>query len=162
MKKSLLIVAMTTITLGLSACSKTQEPSSNENMDSENSAQMNTPATSRSLPAGDTAETSLDWAGEYEGVFPCADCEGIKIELELKPNNTYKLSEEYLGSNPQTESETKGSFSFDAVDKSLITLDEKADHRKFTIGEGFIEARDLQTGKKIESSLNYKLLKSLD
>ena len=24
------------------------------------------------------AANSLDWAGKYEGVLPCADCEGIK------------------------------------------------------------------------------------
>nr|WP_250850238.1 copper resistance protein NlpE N-terminal domain-containing protein [Acinetobacter sp. ANC 5378] len=35
---------------------------------------------------GDTVETSLDWAGEYKGVFPCADCEGIETDLELKSN----------------------------------------------------------------------------
>ena len=29
----------------------------------------------------------VDWAGEYKGVFPCADCEGIKMELELKAKN---------------------------------------------------------------------------
>ena len=159
MKKSLLIVAMTTITLGLSACSKTQEPSSNENMDSENSAQMNTPATSRSLPAGDTAETSLDWAGEYEGTFPCADCEAIKVELELHPDKTYELKEEYVSDTKSTETKTKGSFSFDPKMTSIITLDEKGENRKFFVGENFLEARDIQTGEKINSNLNYILIK---
>ena len=159
MKKSLLMVAMTTITLSLSSCSKTQEPSNIENMDSENSAQMNTPATSRSLPIGDRAETSLDWAGEYEGTFPCADCEAIKVELELNPDNTYELKEEYVSDTKSTETKTKGSFSFDPKMTSIITLDEKGENRKFFVGENFLEARDIQTGEKINSNLNYRLIK---
>ena len=42
------------------------------------------------------ATANSNWAGEYEGVFPCADCEGIKVELDLNPDKTYELSEEYL------------------------------------------------------------------
>lgn len=161
MKKIMLISLLGVSSIIFLGCSQ-----NNKNTALEESELEKTTSTSQQIDhsPSETIDTTLNhnWLGKYEGVFPCADCEGIKIELELKPNNTYELSEEYLGSNPQTESETKGSFSFDAVDKSLITLDEKADHRKFTIGEGFIEARDIQTGKKIESSLNYKLLKSLD
>ena len=29
----------------------------------------------------DTSKTSLDWNGEYQGLLPCADCEGIEIKL---------------------------------------------------------------------------------
>lgn len=159
MRKSLLIIATITITLGLSACSKTQEPSSIENTDSQNSTQMNTLTTSRSLPAGDTAETSLDWAGKYEGTFPCADCEAIKIELELHPDKTYELKEEYVSDTKSTETKTKGSFSFDPKMTSIITLDEKGENRKFFVGENFLEARDIQTGEKINSNLNYRLIK---
>ena len=159
MNNSFLIVTMTAITLGLSACSKTQEPASIENTDSQNSAQMNTPATSRSLPAGDNAETSLDWAGEYKGTFPCADCEAIKVELDLHPDKTYELKEEYVSDTKSTEIKTKGSFSFDPQMTSIITLDEKGENRKFFVGENFLEARDIQTGEKINSDLNYRLIK---
>ena len=138
----------------------------NKNVALEESELEKTTSTSQQIDTtpSENIDTTLNnnWLGKYEGIFPCADCEGIKVELELKPNNLYELSEEYLGTNPQTESEIKGSFSFNAEDKSLITLDEKAENRKFAIGDGFIEARDIETGKKIESSLNYKLLKSLD
>ncbi|MCX2638056.1 copper resistance protein NlpE, partial [Klebsiella pneumoniae] len=115
------------------------------------------------LTRADSAETSLDWAGEYEGVFPCADCEGIKVELQLNSDKTYELSEEYLGkannNNNNNEFELKGSFSFDPQDPSLITLDNKAENRKFFVSENFIEARDVESSKKIESNLNYKLVK---
>lgn len=36
-------------------------------------------------------------AGTYAGVIPCADCEGIRMELTLKDNKTFSLKESYLG-----------------------------------------------------------------
>lgn len=39
--------------------------------------------------------------GNYEGIIPCADCEGIKAELSVKSDKTYTFSFTYLG----TESE---------------------------------------------------------
>ncbi|MEX5444275.1 copper resistance protein NlpE [Acinetobacter schindleri] len=159
MKKFLLIIAMTTITLGLSACSKTQEPSTIENMDQETTTPNNAAIVPKNVPVGDTAETSLDWVGEYEGTFPCADCEAIKVELELNPDKTYELKEEYVSDTKSTETKTKGSFSFDPKMTSIITLDEKGENRKFFVGENFLEARDIQTGEKINSNLNYRLIK---
>ncbi|EON74999.1 hypothetical protein ADIS_4488 [Lunatimonas lonarensis] len=46
------------------------------------------------------SETSY-WLS-YEGVIPCADCDGIKMELKLENNpdkttQSYELSETYLG-----------------------------------------------------------------
>ncbi|MCE2573105.1 copper resistance protein NlpE [Motilimonas eburnea] len=49
------------------------------------------------LPVGDSAKVSLDWNGTYRGTLPCEDCDGIEILLELKPDNTYALSRNYLG-----------------------------------------------------------------
>ena len=47
------------------------------------------------LNDGHTAENALDWGGVYEGVFPCADCEGINTRLTLKYDRTYILEESY-------------------------------------------------------------------
>lgn len=49
----------------------------------------------------DSVKTVL--IGTFEGVLPCADCEGIKTELTLyqdaanSENNNYTLKETYLG-----------------------------------------------------------------
>ena len=150
----------------LTACSKSENQSSSTASTPEASAPTATTSASEStevnaLPISDTAETSLDWAGEYKGVFPCADCEGIKMELELKADKTYELSEKYLGKGKDNEFKSKGTFSFDAKNPSVITLDQAADHRKFFIGENFAEARDIETGKAIDSKLNYKLSKDI-
>jgi uncharacterized lipoprotein NlpE involved in copper resistance len=34
---------------------------------------------------------SLDWAGTYEGVLPCADCPGTKTRLTLNQDGSYLL-----------------------------------------------------------------------
>ncbi|GGD94473.1 copper resistance protein NlpE [Planktosalinus lacus] len=36
-----------------------------------------------------TSENSLDWHGTYQGILPCADCEGIQTEVTLHDNNTH-------------------------------------------------------------------------
>ena len=64
---------------------------------------------------------SLDWAGTYEGVLPCADCPGIKTRLVLHNDGRFDLSTQYLDRQvaPQTAS---GRFSWNSAGSS-ITLD---------------------------------------
>lgn len=40
---------------------------------------------------------SLDWTGEYVGVTPCADCEGLEITINLKEDFTYEKKYRYIG-----------------------------------------------------------------
>lgn len=160
MKKFIFTAAMAvTLTVALTACSKQNDNEPINNNAQSSPAMMEQNNADTSVNRADSAETSLDWAGEYEGVFPCADCEGIKVELDLNPDRTYELNEEYLGKTGTNETETKGSFSFDPQNPSIITLDHNAENRKFFVGENFIEARDVESGKKIDSNLNYKLVK---
>ena len=107
----------------------------------------------------DTAETSLDWPGEYKGVFPCADCQGIETELELKANVTYELKQKYLGKGKNSEFKVKGTFSFDADNPAMISLNQAGENRKFFIGEDFVEARNIKLEKVVDSKMNYKLQK---
>lgn len=158
MNKILFISIFSSFTL--TACSEPENDAAVQVPVQQTAQTASESAKSTATPAaGDHAETSLDWAGEYKGVFPCADCEGIKMELELKSDKTYELKEEYLGKGSGKEFKSKGAFSFDASNPSIITLDKAAENRKFFIGENYAEARDLQTGKAIDSQLNYKLMK---
>lgn len=162
MKKTFLMLALSSA--ALAACSKPETPNSAAPAAASAAAHPASEASApaSTLPAGDTAETSLDWAGKYKGVLPCADCEGIEMELELKSDKTYELTEEYLGKGKGNEFKTKGAFSFDTKNPSVITLDQAADKRKFFIGENFAEVRDIETGEAIETQLNYKLDKELN
>lgn len=118
------------------------------------------PARDTQAPDRHTAEIALDWSGTYGGVFPCADCEEIQVQLELLPNKTYKLMQEYVTNRPSNRVfETNGKFEFDQNNPSLIRLDDKADNSVYFVGEGYIEARDRQTGQPMSTRLNYKLIK---
>ena len=50
-----------------------------------------------------TARDSLDWAGSYEGVLPCADCPGIRTRVTLSDNGRYEKQTQYLDRQPQPE-----------------------------------------------------------
>ncbi|WP_333607456.1 copper resistance protein NlpE N-terminal domain-containing protein [Arsukibacterium sp.] len=44
---------------------------------------------------------ALDWSGYYQGVLPCADCEGIDTQLWLHQDGQYQLKLKYLGRDEQ-------------------------------------------------------------
>ena len=146
-----LLCATAAMALTLSACSK---PEDKTNTTAASEAQA-TPT--QNLPA---SANDLNWVGDYKGILPCADCEGIETELELKANNMYELSEEYIG-RQRDEFKAKGTFSFDPDQSNVITLDEAGQKRKFWIGDNFVELRDMQTGQALDTKLNYKLMKEM-
>ncbi|MFA7613952.1 MAG: copper resistance protein NlpE [Candidatus Caldatribacteriota bacterium] len=46
---------------------------------------------------GSTARNSLDYWGTYEGITPCADCEGIETTILLDQVGFYTRTMKYLG-----------------------------------------------------------------
>lgn len=157
MKKS--IIAISLASLVLVACSKT------ENKKVEEQTPVTTEAASEATVAdtAHTAENSLDWNGTYKGVLPCADCEGIKTELELNSDKTYEIKETYLGKGDGKPFESKGSFQFDSKNSSIIELDKAGDSRKYFVAEGYLKALDLE-GNEITGDLadRYQLKKDAE
>lgn len=153
--KKIMLCTLIVSTLGISACSKPEDKTA-VTVEQNTSA-----AVSQNPSATATASDQLNWVGDYKGVLPCADCAGIETELELKADQSYELSEEYLGKQ-SNEFKAKGRFSFDADQSNVIRLDSHGQERKFLIGENFVELLDMQTGKTIQSELNYKLMKEIN
>lgn len=59
------------------------------------------PAPAPSVPDAHSAADSLDWAGYYHGIVPCASCPGIETWLRLDDTDgtpRYELVENYLES----------------------------------------------------------------
>lgn len=83
---------------------------------------------------------SLDWAGTYSGISPCADCPGIKTDITINNDSTYALQEQYL-EKEKTPRSFKGTFSWDKA-KNVITLDAEGDHHKFKVMEGKLRILD--------------------
>ncbi len=42
-----------------------------------------------------TSQNSVDWAGTYKGVIPCADCPGIETTVVLNDDLTFKYTGVY-------------------------------------------------------------------
>ncbi len=78
------------------------------------------------------SQNSINWAGSYEGVLPCADCPGIKTRLTLKPDARYELSTQYLDRQPAPTVVT-GKFFWDAGG-NVITLEGSG--KRYAVGEG--------------------------
>lgn len=150
MKKSLLLVALASV--ALVACSKS-ENKTEQTPTTEHSRVASSVTHSDAQHDMHTAEHSLDWAGKYTGKLPCADCEGIQTELELKNDKIYELKETYIGGKSDGKPfETKGTFTFDQKNPSVIVLDQKSENRKFFVGENTLTALDME-GNKIEGAM---------
>ena len=97
-----------------------------------------------------TTETSVDWNGIYQGVLPCADCEGIKTVLTLNSDYTYAITRTYMGKRGKSFSH-KGGFKF-INNGSTVVLQGVQGPSKYFIGEGYARQLDME-GAAIGGSL---------
>lgn len=152
MKKALLVLSLSTLTLA--ACSKSnQSPSeTTSSQAAEITASQVLAETPASQPEASTtatdtanppvegnAQQSLDWNGSYKGVLPCASCEGIETVLVLNADKTYQLSEKYLGKGDEKPFESKGKFEFDQTG-NVITLESTDGKRQYFVSENHVIA----------------------
>lgn len=162
MKKTVLCFSL--LSLILLGCSKPEnKPTQTKAAEpAELTASQNAPAELSSPPI--ESNNGMRFKGDYEGVFPCADCEGLKTELELKSDFSYELSEEYLGKGKGHEFKVKGTFHQDANDPNLIQLDQAGNKRKFLLVNNTLEARDADSGAAMSGPLaqHYILTKQAD
>ena len=86
--------------------------------------------------AAHSSRNSLDWAGVYEGVLPCADCPGIQTRLTLSRDESYELSTVYLDRDKAPRI-VRGRFSWQPSGNA-ITLDAEGGGKQFLVGEGRI------------------------
>ena len=82
------------------------------------------PAHSRAPASAQGVQASAPtqrWVGTYVGELRCADCEGIRVEVQLQANHHYVVRETYRGkrSAPRV---SRGQFRFDDQTPNLIVL----------------------------------------
>ena len=112
----------------------------------------------KAMPLGDNAETSLDWAGTYQGILPCGKkCPDLETTLILKRNHTYVLLQKPWQSNDAQIKRSSGQFSFSRHQPSLIYLDSHAHRQVFFVSEGYVEARAKNTGERLPNALSQRL-----
>lgn len=121
------------------------------------------PGTRTGAPDADpshNARNSLDWAGAYRGVLPCADCSGIETVVVLAQNGTYSARSKYLGKGDRVFTE-QGDFAWNEAGNT-VTLAGREPERYF-VGESRITRLALD-GSRISGDLaeNYVLTKIND
>ncbi|ESE41270.1 copper resistance protein NlpE [Shewanella decolorationis] len=146
MKHPLFIIAL--LAVMVTACSDPQYTTPHSSITQNSEAKT-------TIPLGDTSQNALDWPGEYEGVIPCASCEGIKTTLTLQVDNSFELKSIYLGKD-ETIFKVVGKFDWD-TNGSKITL---SDGSKYLVGENQLFMLDTD-GNRINGELaeNYILKK---
>ena len=120
--------------------------------------QAELPQESTPQPLGDTSQNALDWNGTYQGIIPCASCEGIETRLSLSLDGSYALATTYLGKENQP-AVTKGTFKWDDTG-SKIQLDSGS---QYQVGENQLFLLDID-GNRINGELaeHYRLQKATD
>ncbi|MFP8843603.1 copper resistance protein NlpE [Shewanella baltica] len=147
MNKSLCCIAL--LALFTTACS--EAPKEDTAVDT---TQVQTEA-AKTVPVGDTSQNSLDWAGSYEGVLPCASCEGIQTLITLQSDNSFVQETVYLGKDEKIL-KLMGKAAWDEKGQK-ITLE---DGTQYLVGENQLIMLDTE-GQRITGDLaaNYVLKK---
>lgn len=106
------------------------------------------------------ARNSLDWAGAYRGVLPCADCEGIDTAVMLARDGTYRTQSKYLDKSDEVFSE-QGNFTWNEAGNTVTLAG--SEPVQYFVGENRLTRLALD-GSRITGSLaeNYVLAKLAD
>ncbi|TVP51415.1 MAG: copper resistance protein NlpE [Mongoliibacter sp.] len=113
-------------------------------------------------PDEHNARISLDYEGIYEGVLPCADCEGIETTIEIGPSYSFTKKTIYLGKDNDSIQESSGTYSWNDGGNT-ITLEGVESPNQYFVGENLLFHLDME-GNRITGDLadNYTLRKKID
>jgi uncharacterized lipoprotein NlpE involved in copper resistance len=147
-KKQFVIIAMTGLLLAACGESNSDEAVADTTQPGISDAAFNPVDT---VGAEGTASTSIDYAGSYKGIVPCADCEGIETLVELKADKTYKITLKYLGKGDEKPATAAGKWSWKTG--NIIQLEgENFGPDQYFVSEGRIIQLDL-SGERITGAL---------
>lgn len=125
----------------------------------QNKKETNQEKKSLSLNDFPKVNNNQNYVGVYQGILPCADCEGMETKITVNENNTYTKSVRYLGKGNKIF-EQKGTISWNTLGNVLELLEIQNSPNKYLVTTGKLTQLDLE-GKIIEGSLEkeYELTK---
>ena len=105
------------------------------------------------------SRNALDWPGTYEGILPCADCEGIRTTIRLEADGAYTRELAYLGKEDGVTRDS-GRFTWNDAG-SIVTLDSGGEAQQYQVGENILFHLD-RAGQRSTGDLaeRYRLLKA--
>jgi copper homeostasis protein (lipoprotein) len=132
----------------LTACEQSSERSAASQPETASSMQ---PATPRA------AELTVSAPALFAGLLPCADCEGIRYELDLHAPDAFFLRMTYLGKPAQNVFDDVGEWTVAADGKTLVLRGGREPPLMFSIEDaGSLRKLDAQ-GQPIAAELNHTL-----
>ncbi len=109
-------------------------------------------------PSTDTTPPSLEsLPARYSGVLPCADCAGIRFDIDLRPANVYFLRMTYLGTTPERVYDDIGAWSLASDLRTIALRGARQSPMLFSITNASTLRRLDAEGQTIESELNYSV-----
>lgn len=150
MKSKLTIIPVALLTLFLANHFLQNPVTAQTQEDAIESMESITPA------IGDTSQNALDWNGVYEGVLPCADCEGIKTTITLNQDLTFIKQIQYLGKDNEVL-EIKGNFRWNETGSRITLKGITNAPNQFIVGENVLIQLDMK-GDRISGELEDKYI----
>lgn len=102
------------------------------------------------------SQNSLDWPGQYSGVLPCADCEGIEVNLAIQEDGAYFRSLYYIGKSPDPVMQ-RGKFQWNTTGNYIRLRLPNGSVQWYQVGENVLYHLDSE-GKRIEGDLADKYI----
>lgn len=135
------------------ACASEDAPAEKPTADGSAATESNTgsPTEASPLPIGDNSRTSLDWAGTYSGVVPCASCPGIETVVTLRDDGTFEHSMLYIDESPIPETRS-GTFTWNDAGGKVTLKTGGNDAQQYQVGENQLFHLD-QQGERITGEL---------
>ena len=97
------------------------------------------------------SRNALDWPGNYSGVLPCADCEGIQTTITLRADGTYERKLVYIGKSADPVQQS-GRFSWNAAGSVVTLALPDGATQMYQVGENQLIHLD-QAGNRISGDL---------
>lgn len=91
------------------------------------------------------------YIGTYKGILPCADCQGIEMELAINENKTFSIKKKYLEKGDKVFVQ-KGHFTWNKKGNIIILTDVKNEINRYLVGKNKLTQLD-SYGEKITGNL---------
>jgi copper homeostasis protein (lipoprotein) len=113
-------------------------------------------------PVGGGAEPLGTLPATFAGELPCADCPGIRHQLELWPDQAFFLRRTYLGKGDDASFDDLGSWTVTSDRRTLVLSGSQEVPLQFAIQDGNTLRQLDREGREIATSLNYELRRTQD
>jgi copper homeostasis protein (lipoprotein) len=112
-------------------------------------------------PVVDATPASLDsLPALYSGVLPCADCPGIRFDIDLRPANVYFLRMTYQGAKPERIYDDIGTWSLASDLRTIALKGARQSPMLFSVTSPTTLRKVDAEGQTIESELNYSVTRA--